>query len=1798
MANEDFLAILNQQGQQNWDAYKKANPETNFSAWETNTSAQEPSPSPAIPATPAPEIGTPVVVPTSTTKSASTVTPAAFSFSEVTHGKLQINDLLFHLPPEQISLSSHAQNLEYPLLRSKESVTLKSGHGDLYLNLPLKFVGVGSVPAWQEINSQLAPLVQQFRKTPFCLVENELVRKMVMPGTYDDAKGYRKSTATNIAFSLVNMTVSTVDGLPGCLQADLSMIYFNHRPFSNEFAYRKNWQIGSNITSSNTNQAAGNLSTWGKMSQKEFNPRNSEAWKAFWRQNWPTSRLLTTDLTNNFSLEFLFYSTDKTTSQVKVRKFKWSASKMIPAKIAVSFVNRVAKIPVLNWTYATHQFVGGMNRRVQVVFVLEDTNSKELESLQYLIQKDQEQTARYRYLNKTIGINIINDVTRVCGVNQVLIEDLNVDTVPGNPNLKRITLSLLEHYVPIEVMNYASVNRADSTSLQVLNRLLDMGKQQQVIKQNDDGSWSFTVDTISSTVNTIVKTGSLNSTNPQKQIYDLFNNPQGKYQMSLIDILNSRARADDTQTVAAAKEDQFWNQINETTSALLNGPLAKDRNFDDLRTKKFIENGNDLSRLCYKDLDLPKHPATGRVIDTDPDCYFYNDSDVKHIQNQKTFQAGINMVAESFKSFQNTTSSKRDTDSSMITDDPWAYPNNPETTSSVNNILPLPNSAATTQRQKQGMDYFTNQGWSPVQAAALVGNLTYESGGDLDPSVVQAGGGPGRGVAQWDSTRWGALETFADTNGLNPLDLQTQYAFVNYELTQGTEQTAGNALRQATDLSSANAIVINQYERPSSSSIANSTDKRLAQSSLAYNLSPTPVANTAPAMTASNLMMPVDGRFTSGVGDTAGRTHAHQGMDIVAPVGTPFYSMTSGVVSQNKQMTSGGIGIWIKSDDGSEARYYHLDSLSPLPVGTPVTQGQFLGYTGSTGITESSPHLHAEYRDANGQIVNLNQAFGITRGDQTVGPQGGTPMLASLTSSAKNSGQSIVSNASSNLGSPSSNREIVYDHKLYGDRGNKNQTTPIKVKAESLVTLSSVSPVTTSGDGPLNQGYFNPQLVGLTEIKAGDNPSQQTFDCEGAKQLFTQFANGYKDDSLAMRRAYPTFALYFIDEYFDNVWKVINDFYGWGAVKEIRLVRSRKNPVDTLIIELSNARGDLMTEQFNTMTQESKYDNFRFQKNVIKEGTSVQLKLGYHNDPEQLETCFNGVITEVQGQHSAIITLVCQSYAIEMFQEEKGLDPTKKIGFFNSDAREVISTLLLAPELKHFGRWQSRQGGQVVQPGEQGMQRGSLWRYFFNLFPMPADNNVFVPDLTLYQNIISILRRNWESIDWWGFSSENSSSSWYNFVPFRQTIWEIINEYTLRHPGYVASVVPYDGYGAHRATLFFGVPCQNHFYRAPNPAESAIIQSNVGYLGPALVDQYFGYQYQPWNQKIMAARTRPFRNYFYVDSEHHIVDNGIIATNRDTYNAVAVEYVKNSKTAFKTASDKDIPDPSSFFTSDVIKVKADDDIPEEYTRWFHTRERNCEGNFMAMRYGMGYLFKHLKDIYTGEIIILGEPKIKPYDTVFIFDSYNDIAGPIEVEQVTHIFSPENGFLSVITPDLVVNTNEYASASIVDAVGMWMKRTWMELWGKSVTKPFNSGQVNSQDISDLIHGKSDYMFTGPDGEVDSPLLQTAGAAEPITSLLTGRAAAGLGLVTAASAGLPLMLSTAIFGTAGIFYIAWAKQRQPIRVTPLLWKGRPFLCGLDGFHLDNCWTHVLGETGKAISGFKMLAQKAMKTMKDIF
>ena len=98
-------------------------------------------------------------------------------------------------------------------------------------------------------------------------------------------------------------------------------------------------------------------------------------------------------------------------------------------------------------------------------------------------------------------------------------------------------------------------------------------------------------------------------------------------------------------------------------------------------------------------------------------------------------------------------------------------------------------------RAQAAMAFLTKQGWTPAQAAGIVGNLQAESGSSLKTDAV-GDNGTAFGIAQWRLDRREALNNFARQNGKDPADFMTQLAFLNNEL-NGSEKFAGDAIRAA-----------------------------------------------------------------------------------------------------------------------------------------------------------------------------------------------------------------------------------------------------------------------------------------------------------------------------------------------------------------------------------------------------------------------------------------------------------------------------------------------------------------------------------------------------------------------------------------------------------------------------------------------------------------------------------------------------------------------------------------------------------------------------------------------------------------------------------------------------------------------------------------------------------------------------------------------------------------------------------------------------------------------------------------
>jgi murein DD-endopeptidase MepM/ murein hydrolase activator NlpD len=91
-----------------------------------------------------------------------------------------------------------------------------------------------------------------------------------------------------------------------------------------------------------------------------------------------------------------------------------------------------------------------------------------------------------------------------------------------------------------------------------------------------------------------------------------------------------------------------------------------------------------------------------------------------------------------------------------------------------------------------------------------------------------------------------------------------------------------------------------------------------------------------------------------------GGTRGHQGLDVMAPAGTPVIAAADGVV-EKRYFSKGGGGITLYQRAGHWMLYYaHLQGYAPgIVEGRQVRAGETLAYVGDTGNAGTgNTHLH------------------------------------------------------------------------------------------------------------------------------------------------------------------------------------------------------------------------------------------------------------------------------------------------------------------------------------------------------------------------------------------------------------------------------------------------------------------------------------------------------------------------------------------------------------------------------------------------------------------------------------------------------------------------------------------------------------------------------------------------------------------------------------------------------------------------------------------------------------------------
>lgn len=146
--------------------------------------------------------------------------------------------------------------------------------------------------------------------------------------------------------------------------------------------------------------------------------------------------------------------------------------------LTIGLGNSFANLNVQMYSTPCHQYLGSMERHIIATF---ETPSREaVATLKQLVQTAEDYSLRYRDRIVSGFIGFHNELTALFGIKYVMVNGMEVETVPGYPNLFRITLSMVEYdrlqrsYERVEAVKYlesvssliAGVNTNDLTEIE------------------------------------------------------------------------------------------------------------------------------------------------------------------------------------------------------------------------------------------------------------------------------------------------------------------------------------------------------------------------------------------------------------------------------------------------------------------------------------------------------------------------------------------------------------------------------------------------------------------------------------------------------------------------------------------------------------------------------------------------------------------------------------------------------------------------------------------------------------------------------------------------------------------------------------------------------------------------------------------------------------------------------------------------------------------------------------------------------------------------------------------------------------------------------------------------------------------------------------------------------------------------------------------------------------------------------------------------------------------------------------
>ena len=259
-----------------------------------------------------------------------------------------------------------------------------------------------------------------------------------------------------------------------------------------------------------------------------------------------------------------------------------------------------------------------------------------------------------------------------------------------------------------------------------------------------------------------------------------------------------------------------------------------------------------------------------------------------------------------------------------------------------------------------------------------------------------------------------------------------------------------------------------------------------------------------------------------------------------------------------------------------------------------------------------------------------------------------------------------------------------------------------------------------------------------------------------------------------------------------------------------------------------------------------------------------------------------------------------------------------------------------------------------------------------------------------------------------------------NFHMYGKTVWDILHICRSIDPEWYTAILPFNM----RSTVFFG---KEH--------------------------DYYAYDYiKEKDSEIWYEKRKPFQQYHIYTSYSDIINNGIKVSPKDIKTCAsgmyevqgslgrhiqrktdvawvdAMIFPENQKLMYVDTKLYGAASRKFGVVSDFINGIVADITQGDWIDGFVSPDRAADDtgdvrnhHAMATKMTISALKSQMKEMYQGQITIIGDPSIKPYDRLTVYDDYHQISGTVMARDVVNVFSSEDGYKTVITPDLITRT---------------------------------------------------------------------------------------------------------------------------------------------------------------------------------